>query len=421
MKGSPPLLAVSRLRRGVVAAALATAATLALGAAPVLTAAADPTTAAEPSTAADAKDAWLAASEQAEALNEQSLVAAEAVTASAAAIAAADAAVAATTAEVATAEQRRTEAQVAVDSFATKLDAFANASFRGARTSELSSLLTADSADDYLDSVTALDRVAGDTSDMLAEARDAKAAADEAAATVEARKAEAQAAQQAAVQANADAVTAQQTLAASKAALDAQVAEYQVLYDQLTEQERQAAIVAEQARLATEAAAAAAAAPAAEVPVAADAAVPTAANRSRSTITTSAPQAAAAPAAAAPGVGAPNAAAQIAVEAALSKVGSRYVFGAAGPDQFDCSGLTSWAWKQAGVSIPRTSGGQHGLKSVPMDQLQPGDLVTYYSPVHHVAMYIGNGQIVHASTSSKPVYVTSVNYGGPNASGHRVG
>ena len=57
---------------------------------------------------------------------------------------------------------------------------------------------------------------------------------------------------------------------------------------------------------------------------------------------------------------------------------------------------------------------------MPLSELQPGDLVTYYSPVSHVAMYIGNGQIIHASTSSKPVYITSVTGGGPNPTGHRV-
>ena len=74
----------------------------------------------------------------------------------------------------------------------------------------------------------------------------------------------------------------------------------------------------------------------------------------------------------------------------------------------------------AGVTIPRTSGGQSQLPSVPLDQLQPGDLVTYYSPVHHVAMYIGNGQIIDASTESKPIFITSVYRGGPSPTGHRV-
>ena len=97
-----------------------------------------------------------------------------------------------------------------------------------------------------------------------------------------------------------------------------------------------------------------------------------------------------------------------------------YVYGAAGPEAFDCSGLTSWAWAQAGVSIPHSSGAQSGYPSVPLDQLQPGDLVTYYSPVSHVAMYIGNGQVVHASTESRPVMVTGLYEAGPSPSGHRV-
>jgi len=140
-------------------------------------------------------------------------------------------------------------------------------------------------------------------------------------------------------------------------------------------------------------------------------------------------QAAAAPAAAASdsapvaAAAAPagNSAAAIAVAAALSKEGAAYVYGAAGPNAFDCSGLTSWAWAQAGVSIPRTSSGQGGLPVVPLSELQPGDLVTYYSPVSHVAMYIGGGQVIHASTESRPVYITSVSGAGPNPVGHRVG
>jgi cell wall-associated NlpC family hydrolase len=115
-----------------------------------------------------------------------------------------------------------------------------------------------------------------------------------------------------------------------------------------------------------------------------------------------------------------SAAARVAAAAARSKEGSPYVYRAAGPNAFDCSGLTYWAWAQAGVRIPRTSRGQAGLPSVPLSQLRPGDLVTYYSPVHHVAMYIGNGRVIHASTESRPVYITTVNRAGPNPSGHRV-
>jgi len=93
---------------------------------------------------------------------------------------------------------------------------------------------------------------------------------------------------------------------------------------------------------------------------------------------------------------------QIAVDAALSQLGATYVWGAADPSVgFDCSGLTSWAWAQAGVSIPHSSQSQYStLPHVPLDQLAPGDLVFYYSPISHVAMYIGGGRIVHIRNPS---------------------
>jgi cell wall-associated NlpC family hydrolase len=97
-----------------------------------------------------------------------------------------------------------------------------------------------------------------------------------------------------------------------------------------------------------------------------------------------------------------------------------YVYGAAGPDAFDCSGLTSWAWAQAGVSIPHSSAAQSGYPSVPLDQLQPGDLVTYYSPVSHVAMYIGNGQVVHAPHPGSSVEIVPL-YSMPISWARRVG
>jgi cell wall-associated NlpC family hydrolase len=93
-----------------------------------------------------------------------------------------------------------------------------------------------------------------------------------------------------------------------------------------------------------------------------------------------------------------------AVNYALSQVGDAYVYGAAGPDSFDCSGLTMMAWAQAGVSLPHSSSGQMGSGTpVSQSELQPGDLVFYYSPVSHVGIYIGNGQIVHAANPSTGV------------------
>jgi cell wall-associated NlpC family hydrolase len=108
-------------------------------------------------------------------------------------------------------------------------------------------------------------------------------------------------------------------------------------------------------------------------------------------------------------VAAPNAAAQAAVDAALAQQGKPYSYGATGPGAFDCSGLTSFAYRQAGITIPRTSKAQAGFGTpVAKGDLQPGDLVFFYSPVSHVGMYIGNGKMVHSSTYGKPVAVVDV-------------
>jgi cell wall-associated NlpC family hydrolase len=97
------------------------------------------------------------------------------------------------------------------------------------------------------------------------------------------------------------------------------------------------------------------------------------------------------------------------VATALAQVGKPYVWGAAGPGSFDCSGLTQYAYKAAGVSLPHSSSMQSGMGTpVSRAALQPGDLVFFYSPVSHVGMYIGNGQMVHASTAGEPVKVAAL-------------
>ncbi len=98
-----------------------------------------------------------------------------------------------------------------------------------------------------------------------------------------------------------------------------------------------------------------------------------------------------------------------AVQYALAQVGKSYVYGAAGPSAFDCSGLTMMAWQQAGVGLAHSSRVQAGGARVSQSDLQPGDLVFYYSPVSHVGMYIGNGQIVHAANPSTGVQIAPVN------------
>ena len=98
-----------------------------------------------------------------------------------------------------------------------------------------------------------------------------------------------------------------------------------------------------------------------------------------------------------------------AVQYALAQVGDAYVYGAAGPDAYDCSGLTMAAWGAAGVGLPHSSSAQYGSgPHVAASELQPGDLVFYYQPISHVGMYIGNGQIVHAANPSTDVQVTGL-------------
>jgi peptidoglycan DL-endopeptidase CwlO len=105
----------------------------------------------------------------------------------------------------------------------------------------------------------------------------------------------------------------------------------------------------------------------------------------------------------------PNGEGMVAVQAALTRIGSPYSWGAAGPGSFDCSGLVMWAFGQAGVNLPHSSQAlAQGGKPVAMDQMQPGDLITYYSDASHVAIYIGDGMMVHASTYGTPVRVAPV-------------
>jgi cell wall-associated NlpC family hydrolase len=98
-----------------------------------------------------------------------------------------------------------------------------------------------------------------------------------------------------------------------------------------------------------------------------------------------------------------------AVRYAMAQVGKAYVYGAAGPSAFDCSGLTMAAWGAAGVGLPHSSSAQYGSGThISASQLQPGDLVFYYSPISHVGMYIGNGMIVNAENPSSGVRVTGL-------------
>ncbi|MFD0261990.1 NlpC/P60 family protein [Kitasatospora indigofera] len=99
-----------------------------------------------------------------------------------------------------------------------------------------------------------------------------------------------------------------------------------------------------------------------------------------------------------------------ALAAAVTRIGSPYVFGASGPGAFDCSGLMYWSWRQAGVSLPRTSQGQaRAGQRVALADARPGDLVIFYGDRHHVGMYAGGGVVVHAPYPGARVRYESVN------------
>lgn len=97
------------------------------------------------------------------------------------------------------------------------------------------------------------------------------------------------------------------------------------------------------------------------------------------------------------------------VQYAMAQQGEPYVFGAAGPNQWDCSGLVMMAWKQVGVNLPHSAHQQYAMiPHVSRGNLQPGDIVFFYSDLHHDGIYIGNGQVVHAPTEGQPVQVEQV-------------
>jgi peptidoglycan DL-endopeptidase CwlO len=100
----------------------------------------------------------------------------------------------------------------------------------------------------------------------------------------------------------------------------------------------------------------------------------------------------------------PSARAAAAMAAARSALGRPYIWGGNGPSGFDCSGLMQWAYGQAGMQLPRTSQEQRQAgRRIPLSEAEPGDLVTYHSDGSHVAMYMGNGQVIHAPYPGAPV------------------
>ena len=119
----------------------------------------------------------------------------------------------------------------------------------------------------------------------------------------------------------------------------------------------------------------------------------------------------AAPAAAVPAAPpikiAPPSRGSVALAAAMGVKGTPYVWGGTSTRGFDCSGLVLWSFKKAGINLPRTSSAQSGIgQPVSRTNLQPGDVVFFYSPVSHVGIYVGNGMVVHSPETGDVVKIS---------------
>jgi cell wall-associated NlpC family hydrolase len=304
-----------------------------------------PSSAEEPSTAAEAAAAVAAKGHELEVVTERFNEAREKLKAQQAAAQAA-------------AKQLK-QAQAALAKSQKAVRGIARSAFTGEGLTTFSALMTSDSADQFVDRMGVLQMVAGHQNELLDAAATANVTAAQAKATAE------QAA--GAARQTFDKVAAQQT------ALEGQIAEYRALYDQLSAQEKQAAVAA--AGHSDDRA--------------------SRADRSAEPFSTS--------------VTAGSQAAQIAVDTALAQRGKPYVWAAEGPGSYDCSGLMLYAYAAAGISLPHSSAMQSQMGTpVSRSQLQPGDLVFFYSPVSHVGMYVGNGQMVHAPTFGDVVKVASI-------------
>lgn len=101
-----------------------------------------------------------------------------------------------------------------------------------------------------------------------------------------------------------------------------------------------------------------------------------------------------------------------AVKFAFAQIGKMYQWGAAGPNTYDCSGLTMAAWRSAGVLLPHNAAMQYAtVAHIPRSELEPGDLVFYFTPIHHVAIYIGGDRVIQAPQFGKPVQISGIALG----------
>ncbi|MGY1838794.1 MULTISPECIES: C40 family peptidase [unclassified Modestobacter] len=295
-------------------------------------------------------------------------------------------------AEVDAAAARVEAAEAALVGARDRVREVARSAYTGDQLSTLQAMLTSDSADELLDRVGTLGSIADHNNGILGEAVTADEQATEAQAAAETAATEAQR--------QLDQVEKQRT------DLNKQIAEYQAMYERLSAAEQAASRAEAERQHAAEAAEAAAADQAAGSAAGSAPAPGARAGGGSNAARGSAP--AAAPAPSAPVVASSGAAAT-AVSTAMAQRGKPYVWAAAGPGSFDCSGLVQYAYAAAGIKVPHSSRAQATMgRAVSRGELQPGDVIAFYSPVSHVGIYIGNGQMVHAPTSGDVVKVASI-------------
>jgi cell wall-associated NlpC family hydrolase len=247
------------------------------------------------------------------------------------------------------------KAQADVTQAQTQVKGIARSAFTGTDLSAAQAMLTSGSPTEFVSRVSTLQAVAGYQGEVLGRAADAANRATAAQATAQ--------------KAAADAKAQFDALNAQRVQLQGEINQYQAQMAQLSAADRQAVLNGGSGAA------------------------------SRDTR----------PAVAAGSVKAPTQAAQVAVDTALAQQGKPYVWAATGPSSFDCSGLVQFSYKAAGVSVPRTADAQVASgRPVSRAELRPGDLIGYYSPVSHIAMYVGNGQVVQAPSSGDVVKVSPI-------------
>jgi cell wall-associated NlpC family hydrolase len=252
----------------------------------------------------------------------------------------------------AVAQARVRAAQAKLDAVKRRMSAVAAAAYRSGGADQFVQLVSTSTPQTFLDRAASLDRIAAGQRAQLA----AAATARHRLASVQAEAAHEKAAQAAVAKA----------MATQQAAIKSALAEQQRLLSSLKAEELRKLRAAQAAAKARAAAAA------------------RAASRSRSydVPTYNGPA---------------SGRAGVAVKAAYAQLGKPYQWGASGPNSFDCSGLTMWSWGKAGVSLPHSSQAQYGSgPHVSRGDLQPGDLVFFGSPIHHVGIYIGGGRMISA-------------------------